>query len=118
MAVHLDGTDLPCQEFPAPSLVPGSCEGPATLTIPAMLEEVGPTLLRSIPEEVGVAGMTAAAEGFFSYRLNGEPVEFGSTHELTPGVHVVTLHGGVGGVELPPALVGVRGAGGRVRRAG
>src|SRR5690606_26405177 len=40
-----DGTDLPCQEFPAPSLVPGSCEGPATLTIPAMLEEVGPTLL-------------------------------------------------------------------------
>jgi hypothetical protein len=73
-----------CADLPAPGHTAPTCEGPGQIAIPGLPAE-----------SVGEFGTETMA-----YRLNGEPVEPGSTHGADPGSHVVKLVVGDDAVEV------------------
>lgn len=96
-----EGTDLPCDEIPAPTFTEASCDAPATVTIPLLEDlfqpgddEPLPTLLQQVAPEARAFAAAPELDEIFQvqYHLDGEPVELGSTHELAPGSHTVSFH--------------------------
>ncbi|HEY8452021.1 MAG: LPXTG cell wall anchor domain-containing protein [Micromonosporaceae bacterium] len=78
-----------CDELPDPTHTQPTCDAPGTITIPELPgEETGGAIER---EGAGVQAEGPTSVPGVSFRLDGNEVEAGSTHEVEPGTHEVTL---------------------------
>ena len=97
--------DPRCDEFPPPTHTPPTCDAPGTITIPELPEDLFEDSMaqeRPLARELRVVEPKEQAvepkepdpgpgiDLFF--QLDGDKVEAGSTHEVEPGTHEVTLH--------------------------
>ena len=89
-----------CDRFPAPTHTQPTCDAPGTITVPEFPPGFGegverPDLISAVEQEVTAAqAQGPVSEGQITafFQLDGRKVEAGSTHEVEPGTHEVTLH--------------------------
>lgn len=87
-----------CERLPAPTHTQPTCDEPGTITIPEIPASAasGPPVAALSTDLVEVPPLEPPVEEGPGYRLNGEPVEPESTHEVEPGTHTVTIeHGSI-----------------------
>src|SRR5690606_22346207 len=83
-----------CDRFPAPTHTQPTCDAPGTITIPELpvdLFEDSQRLTTLQSDVLDPREPEFPLQDVF-FQLDGEEVAPGSTHEVEPGTHEVTLH--------------------------